>query len=115
MLFSTLNPIQSSIKQCLFSEEYPEELDEYFCKMLFNNFGSFHPIENPASKFLDKAEYYTKVDNCNICDTKANCTVYAATRTSIIFLICKPCLQDFNMHVFNPNNKEYCRALKQKR
>lgn len=99
----------------LFSKGNPEELHELYCQKLFENFGSFHPVENPASKVFDKIEYYTYVDTCNICDVEAVCTVHAATRTSKVFLICKPCIQDFNMHVFNPDNKDYCRSLKQKR
>lgn len=99
----------------LFSKADPEELHEVYCDLLFKKYGSFHPIENPATKVFDKTEHFSMKAICGFCDVEANCTVHAATRTSKLFLICKPCVQDFNMHVFNPNNKDYCRSLKQKR
>ena len=98
-----------------FSKEHPDELNEQYCKTLFDQFGSFHAVENPATKVFDKTEHFSMKAICGFCDVEANCTVHAATRTSKLFLICKPCVQDFNMHVFNPNNKDYCRSLKQKR
>ena len=98
-----------------FSKEHPDELNEQYCKTLFDQFGSFHAVENPTAKVFDKTEHFSMKAICGFCDVEANCTVHAATRTSKLFLICKPCVQDFNMHVFNPNNKDYCRSLKQKR
>lgn len=98
-----------------FSKEHPDELNEQYCKTLFDQFGSFHAVENPAAKVFDKSAYYSMQAVCSFCDVETSCTVHAATRTSKLFLICKPCVQDFNMHVFNPNNKDYCRSLKQKR
>lgn len=106
---------ENDLKQTFFSEEHSEELHEDYCLILFNSFGSFHPIQNPAAKVFDRTEYYSRNAVCSLCNVETDCTVHAATRTTNVFLICKPCIQDFNMHVFNPSNKEYCRALKQKR
>ena len=115
LLGEVFNNGQDEIVLPLFSKADPEELHEVYCDLLFKKYGSFHPIENPATKVFDRTEHFSMKAICGFCDVETNCTVHAATRTSKLFLICRPCMQDFNMHVFNPNNKDYCRSLKQKR
>lgn len=100
--------------QKVFQKERPQELKENYVQSLFETYGSFHPVINPAIFVLKgEVEYMQSVSNCRFCYLLTNCIVYVPTKKiSMSFSICKPCMQDFNMFIFNKSNLKYCREIK---
>lgn len=91
------------------------ELSQDFCNTIFNQYGLFKALQNPAQAFMKgKDVLYTRVSECLICKVKTECILCVPTREdTIISKVCFNCKHDLDMWCINPDDVEYCRLTKE--
>ncbi len=98
----------------IFQKDNKEELNPKYVQSIFESYGAYHPIVNPAIlSNTGEVKYIQSEVKCFFCDILNLCDGYVPSRqTHRVIYVCKPCMQDFNMFIFNSDKLEYCRLIK---
>lgn len=99
----------------MYSKEFPNELEQSFCDKIYDEYGLFISLKNPAQQYMNDVESsYVKTGKCFVCNVDENeCKVCIPTRRPYESkLVCLNCSYDLNMFAINSGVLEYARTLK---